>query len=110
MEHGHVRAQTLLGDYYRTGKVNTIPKDEEQAVYWYRKAVEQGDGRGEFSLAKCCYDGLLGVERNSAEAVRLLRLALEHGESRNVKAFLKTKAAQGEHEAQMLLDELDVDD
>lgn len=40
-QKGDVLSQSLLGYYYYYGK--EVTQDSKQAVYWYRKAAEQGD-------------------------------------------------------------------
>ena len=42
MSIGHVNAQYNLGILYRYGNGEKVPKDYEQAAYWYTKAAEQG--------------------------------------------------------------------
>lgn len=49
---GDARAQTNIGAMYENGR--GVPQDEEQAIYWYRKAVEQGDGRAQRYLRWMC--------------------------------------------------------
>ena len=47
-EQGHASAQYNLGVMY--AKSQGAPKDEQQAVTWFRKAAEQGDGPAQFNL------------------------------------------------------------
>lgn len=73
---GDARNQTLLGDHYRAGK--GLPKNEIEAVKWYRKAADQGHAIAEFNLA-LCYEQGIGIPRNSEEAFRWYKLAAVHG-------------------------------
>jgi hypothetical protein len=45
---GDAKAQGRLGWLYEYGK--GTPKNEAQAVAWYRKSAEQGDAVGQFNL------------------------------------------------------------
>ncbi len=49
-EHGYVEAQFILGDMYEDG--DEVVKDEVRAIYWYRKAEEQGDKEAKRALDK----------------------------------------------------------
>ena len=40
-EQNFVAAQSILGRYYETG--TGVPKDETEAVKWYRLAAERGE-------------------------------------------------------------------
>ena len=53
-----------------------MPKDEVEAVKWYRKAAEQNVARAQFNLG-VCYDNGCGVAKNEVEAVRWYRKAAE---------------------------------
>lgn len=53
-------------------------QNDEQAVYWFRKAAEQGDSMGQCKLGLMYADGK-GVTQNYEEAVKWLRLAAEQG-------------------------------
>ena len=63
---GALPAQKLLGLMYKTG-MGPFPKDAKQAVYWYRKAAEQGDAEAQVSLGQC-YDEGFGVEKDASKA------------------------------------------
>jgi TPR repeat protein len=69
-----VEAQTYLGRLYLSdylGEPNYI-----EAVFWFKKAAQQGDENGQFYLAYCYLDGL-GLEVNTKEGIRLLEQAIE---------------------------------
>ena len=48
-EQGNVKAQTCLGDMYREGTM--VKGDLSKAVYWFKRAADQGDVRGKYFLA-----------------------------------------------------------
>lgn len=47
-ERGDATAQVQLGDAYDTGV--GVKRDVAEAIKWYRKAAEQGDAEGQYSL------------------------------------------------------------
>jgi TPR repeat protein len=47
-EQGDARAQCAVGLMYLLGQ--GVPHDDAQAVAWYRKAADQGNGDGQFGL------------------------------------------------------------
>ena len=47
-EKGNARAQNKLGMVYHKG--TGVPKDDKEAIKWYRKAAEQGDSSAQFCL------------------------------------------------------------
>jgi len=49
-----------------------------EAVNWYRKSAEQGDGKAQCNLGVCYLSGT-GVTKDAAEAVKWLRKAAEQG-------------------------------
>ena len=53
------------------------PKFEE-AVEWYKKAVEKGNARAYYSLANCYYKGQ-GVKIDKNKAYELYKTAAEFG-------------------------------
>jgi len=75
-QKGEASAQFDLGVMYANGI--DVPKDNSEAMKWYRKAAEQG-----FALAQACL-GLMygngdGVAKDSTEAVKWYRKAAEQG-------------------------------
>ena len=57
-----------------------VPKDEAEAVKWYRKAAEQGNAAGQTGLGTCYVQGT-GVPKDVAEAVKWFRKAAEQGDA-----------------------------
>ena len=47
-EGGHAGAQCLLGEKYLNG--NGVPKDDDEAVKWFRKAADQGNTIAQYNL------------------------------------------------------------
>ena len=91
-EHGNANAQHILGDFYNKGdggvaqnklgnRYNNglgVEQDCVQAVYWYRKAAEQGQVYGQLNLA-ICYETGNGVEQDYVQSVYWYRKAVEQG-------------------------------
>ena len=55
-----------------------MTKDEKQAVYWYKKAAEQGYAKAQYNLGACYRDGK-GVTKDEKEAVYWYRKAADQG-------------------------------
>ena len=93
----------MLGNLYRNGE--GVPKDDGQAVYWYRLAADWGDSEAQYRLALCLLDGI-GASKNTSEAIRLLR---ETAEKRypGAKDKLKELADKGDAQAQKAFQEID---
>ncbi len=75
-ESGDAHAQLLVGVMYFTG--TRVPKDEAEAVRWYRKAAEQGYAEAQNDLGVAYQDGR-GVPKDYAEAAGWYREAAEQG-------------------------------
>ena len=75
-ESGDAEAQVLLGAFYTWGQ--GVPKDNAEAVKWYRKAAEQGDAEAQFRLGAMYFSGV-GLEQDYAEALNWLRRAADQG-------------------------------
>lgn len=60
------------------GEVADSPKDEQQAVDWYRKAAEQGDADAQYILAQMYFDGR-GVPQDDRLAEAWYRKAAQQG-------------------------------
>ena len=65
-EQGHADAQSNLGLMYAMGW--GVPKDDVQAVAWYRKAAEQGNADAQSNLGRMYAKGE-GVPQDYAQAV-----------------------------------------
>src|SRR5262249_47331243 len=77
-EHGHAKAQALLGLMYQLGR--GLPRDLDQAMKWYQAAAEQGDADGELHLGTMFLNGS-GAERDTARGLLWLKRAAGHGSS-----------------------------
>jgi hypothetical protein len=58
-----------------------VPKDDQQAVAWYRKAAEQGNAMAQFNLGNMYANGQ-GVPKDDQQAVAWFRKAAEQGNDR----------------------------
>ncbi len=76
-EQGDVQAQWELGFFHWRG-LYFLPKDDAEAVKWYRKAAEQGHPGAQFHLGRMYAEGK-GVPQDDAEAKKWYRLASEQG-------------------------------
>jgi TPR repeat protein len=73
---GDAQAQFDLGACYRFGQ--GVPKNEVEAVRWYRKAADQGYDKAQYNLG-VCYDAGTGVAKDHEEAARWYRRAAYQG-------------------------------
>jgi TPR repeat protein len=62
---GNARAQNALGINYELG--DGVARNWATALFWYRKAAEQGLSDALFNLGLCCFYGR-GLPRNVNEA------------------------------------------
>jgi TPR repeat protein len=82
---GDASSQMALGRYYQYGR--GVPKDETEAVKWYRLAAPQlrkeataGDAESQAELGAAYQEGH-GVPKDETEAVKWYRLAAKQGNS-----------------------------
>jgi len=73
---GDAASQYNLGEMYLHGR--GVPKDEKEAVRWYRLAADQGRASAQCRLG-VMYAGGHGVPKDEKEAVRWYRLAADQG-------------------------------
>ena len=76
-KQGDPEAQYDLGFLYYNGD-GGLPKDDCEAVKWYRISAEQGNANGQFGLGMCYKYGI-GITVNRKEAVKWIRKAVENG-------------------------------
>src|SRR5688572_26986451 len=74
-EAGHASDQVALGNRYAKGE--GLPKDDAEAVRWFRRAAEQRFAHGEWALGTM-YNSGRGVAKDEAQAQRLFLRAAEH--------------------------------
>ena len=72
-EKGHAGAQKNLGLMYWMGE--GVPKDEELAAFWYRRAANQGEPFAQFSLGSMYEGGEGGLPKDRIEAYKWLNLS-----------------------------------
>jgi len=105
-EQGHAVSQTKLGVLYQlgsgsgddsaaaaadqprenrkeadtseAGSSSVLPRDLEQAVYWHRRAADQGLAEGQFMLG-VCYQSGWGLVKDLASAAELYASAAQQG-------------------------------
>jgi TPR repeat protein len=81
-ESGDTRAQLLRGILHDTGyEAGALPKNDEEAARWYRRAAEAGSMEAALNLGRMLKAGR-GASRDPAEAARLLRAAADAGNGR----------------------------
>ena len=73
---GDAKAQETLGFYYRVGW--KVPKDQTEAIKWYRKAAEQGYAKAQYSLGAMYFDHR-GVTSDYPVAIKWFWKAAEQG-------------------------------
>ena len=77
-EKGNRVAQFRLGMAYHKG--TGVPKNDKEAVTWYRQAAEQGHATAQTKLGGVLFTGR-GVPKDDKEAVKWYRKAAEQGDS-----------------------------
>ena len=78
---GNTHAQVRLGMTYAWfGPKFGIPLDDEKALYWYRKAAEQGEADAQHWVGRQYEHGLRGVPRDNSQAAKWYRLSAEQGD------------------------------
>ena len=64
---------SFLGDMYLNGI--GVPKDEAEAVRWYRKSADAGEAKAMLDLGRA-YENGIGIPKDEAEAVLWFHKAL----------------------------------
>ena len=90
-DKGEAEAQSDLGFRYEKGQ--GVPKDEDEAVKWYRKAADQGHAPAQAKLGSAFANGR-GVPKDEVEAVKWFRKATEQGNAA-AQSSLGTMYAMG---------------
>lgn len=78
-EAGDAQSQVELGLRYVKGE--GVPKDQVEAVKWFRKAAEQNDAGAQYNIGVGYYNGE-GVAKDPVEAVKWYRKAAEQNYAR----------------------------
>ena len=77
-EQGNANAQFTLGQKYEQG--DGVPKNDQQAIKWYRKAAEQDDCDAQFSLARLYEEGTKTIPQSYKQAITWYKRAAEQGD------------------------------
>ena len=72
---GDLDAQFKLGALYSSGESGVV-QDHEQAIYWYKKAAEQGHDSAQYNLGHKYLEGK-GVEKDINKAIEWWKKAAE---------------------------------
>ncbi|MEZ5890639.1 MAG: tetratricopeptide repeat protein [Xanthobacteraceae bacterium] len=75
-EKGDAHAEALMGLLYANGR--GVPRDDHEAMKWFRSAADQGDPVAQLQIGIMYYDGR-GVPQDYSEAARWYQLAAERG-------------------------------
>lgn len=79
---GHAWSQDDLGDVYSTGNPKAgIQPDPQRALYWYQKAIDQGNTDAMVDLGLCYSNGGC-LPLNETKAAELFKQAAEEGNAR----------------------------
>jgi TPR repeat protein len=78
---GDAKAQASLGFMYYSGK--GVQRDDEQSLYWFRRAAEAGQPTAQFFLGMQYFYGR-GVPRDLAQAYSWCDIALSNGYSQSL--------------------------
>jgi len=80
-KEGDAKAQASLGFMYYSGK--GVRRDDEQSLYWFRRAAEAGQPTAQFFLGMQYFQGR-GVTRDLAQAYSWCDIALSNGYSQSL--------------------------
>lgn len=72
------KAQEILGEAFANG-TNGHPRDDSQAVYWFRKAAEQGNADAQNNLGAAYAAGRGGLEKDDSQAMFWYQKAAQQG-------------------------------
>ena len=75
-QNGDLEAQYILGVRYFDGE--GVAQDKKQALFWWRKAADQGLPEAQYSIGACYYNGN-GVGQDKKQAVNWYRKAADQG-------------------------------
>ena len=87
---GEAAAQNDLGNVYRERE--SVAKNDEMVVYWYKKAADQGFAKAQYNLGKMYEEGK-GVTKDHKQAVYWYRKVAdqEHEDAKEALKKLRAK-------------------
>ena len=87
-ESGNASGQTNLGFMYENGQ--GVPKDDQQAVYWYRKAADQGYALAQTKLAALAAHAKDDAPSNRRDALGEAKRTLDRARAAHSKNDYRT--------------------
>ncbi len=93
-EDGSAGSQALLGRWYETGEHACVPRDDESALSWYRRAAAQGNASAMYAMGEA-YENGRGVPKDPMKAVELYRRAEKAGYDSAWNRFNRSSAKHG---------------
>lgn len=91
---GNTAAQRRLGTMYAKGE--GVAKNQDEAIEWYRKAAERGDGEAAFLLGKQLFEKAFVALGNVPMNKYATMMAMK---SKEIAKWYKVAASQGHQEA-----------
>lgn len=89
---GHAQSMLSICAWYLVGLEPFLPKDEDEAFEWAKRAANAGLGKAQFTLANF-YDKGIGCEKNAKEAQTWYIKAVESGETKALARITNKDAA-----------------
>src|SRR5260370_17966066 len=89
---GDAKSQELMGQAYANGE--GVPKDYQQAAFWFRKAADQGNATAQYNLGALYATGR-GEPQDFAQSAIWFRKSAEHG-SADAQSTLGSLYQQGQ--------------
>ncbi|MDP2092092.1 MAG: tetratricopeptide repeat protein, partial [Pseudohongiella sp.] len=85
-ESGMRDAQTQLGMLYASGNESELPRNYEQALFWFNRSAHRGDSTAQFFLGRIYSEGL-GTEQNLPMAHMWYEISYRFGYEQAVRAM-----------------------
>lgn len=90
---GHAELMLAMCAWYLVGSEPYLPKDDEEAFEWAKRAAQYGLAKAQFAVANF-YDKGIGCMKNTAEAQDWYRKAAENGEEKALARITNKELAQ----------------
>lgn len=99
-EQGSGEAYWLMANSLREGTIGQENSEEnnDRALQYYQKAIENGCVKAKRTLAICYYNGLLGLERDVERGVQMLEEAAEAGDGTALYTLSQVYQSQEQEE------------